>query len=673
MPAKSVKTYLVAFQPDSIKQNTASLIYANLGVEFLDPFELGEKWESVKKLNIETTNNQDQMVLLDDLIKKEKLKKKPGIFGALLDTRENSNLETLLTSSENNPGLIETCHQLKKYFDLLTTKHTILDFQEKNKSKLSNFSYFTGQDLDQIESKYTEITESVLDSLTQKDINLESQQISKKPTFKLTTQNNFNILQVEKEFEEDLTGIVLPKISGEICLLEVFYRDLTLEIEGIKEKDFDLILEEKYLVSGFIKKLKLAYSNLELDEKINKNLENFFKLDEKSTSSYIFVAVPEKNSTEIENFLEKHSLMYEENDWSKEIVDWKNPDSLSGFQGLAQSIGTIDSKEADPTKVVGFFYVLFFAFCLNDAIYGLLLASITGYLLFYKKVKSSFRSTLNLFFYSGLGAVLYGMLANGWAGDLFNSELAKEILHTEKGSETFIQHILNNFVLIDVLAKDSHAPINRLIGGTSPILLMLLVAAGVGFMHIFSGYILKIITSIKEKNYLEVGNRLAWIFFLASMFFAIGFSGKFDLISKIWLVLGILGLVIFNQSKGFFGKILGAIFSEGGLWGLIGLVANIMSYTRLVAVGLTGGIIANIVNLLAGLVFTGVGGVPGFVLALVVLLGGHIFNIVLSIFSAYINPLRLTYVEFMPSFFEGKGRQIQKTDLGFKYLEVLKG
>jgi V/A-type H+-transporting ATPase subunit I len=100
------------------------------------------------------------------------------------------------------------------------------------------------------------------------------------------------------------------------------------------------------------------------------------------------------------------------------------------------------------------------------------------------------------------------------------------------------------------------------------------------------------------------------------------------------------------------------------------LAADLVSYTRIIAIGLTGGVIASIVNLMAFMLYQAGGPIFGILLGIIVLIGGHIFNFVLSVFGAYINPLRLTYVEFMPKFYDGRGRQWKPLKPEFKYTRV---
>ena len=90
------------------------------------------------------------------------------------------------------------------------------------------------------------------------------------------------------------------------------------------------------------------------------------------------------------------------------------------------------------------------------------------------------------------------------------------------------------------------------------------------------------------------------------------------------------------------------------LYGLIGFLSDMLSYSRLLALGLATGIIGLVVNLIASMVTEMIPGV-GWILAVFVLLGGHTFNLAINALGAFIHSGRLQFVEFFPKFIEGGG------------------
>lgn len=130
-----------------------------------------------------------------------------------------------------------------------------------------------------------------------------------------------------------------------------------------------------------------------------------------------------------------------------------------------------------------------------------------------------------------------------------------------------------------------------------------------------------------------------------------------------------VALFVFNEGKNLVSKIVKGL---GSLYGLISFGSDVLSFTRLVAVGLTSGIIANVINQLGWLLYQSISNqVLAWILLISFLILGHLFNLVIALFGAYINPLRLNYVEFYPKFFKGTARQIQPLQKNFLYLNLV--
>ena len=107
------------------------------------------------------------------------------------------------------------------------------------------------------------------------------------------------------------------------------------------------------------------------------------------------------------------------------------------------------------------------------------------------------------------------------------------------------------------------------------------------------------------------------------------------------------------------------------LYGLIGYLSDILSYSRLLALGLATGIVALVVNLIAGIIYNLIP-IPiintfFFVLVLIV---GHSFNLVISALGAFIHSSRLQFVEFFPKFMEGGGRPLKSFQRKLEYSAV---
>ena len=116
-----------------------------------------------------------------------------------------------------------------------------------------------------------------------------------------------------------------------------------------------------------------------------------------------------------------------------------------------------------------------------------------------------------------------------------------------------------------------------------------------------------------------------------------------------------------RHSKNVFGKIFGGIYS---LYNIIGYMSDLLSYSRIFALGLSGAIIGQVMNILGTL--SG-GGFFGFIILIVIFLVGHGLNLALSMISCYVHTARLQYIEFFGKFYEEGGRPFAPATVNTKY------
>ncbi len=121
-----------------------------------------------------------------------------------------------------------------------------------------------------------------------------------------------------------------------------------------------------------------------------------------------------------------------------------------------------------------------------------------------------------------------------------------------------------------------------------------------------------------------------------------------------------------RKNKGIFGKIKGGL---GSLYGITSYLSDVLSYSRLLALGLATGVVAQVINMLGSLAGGGVGGT---ILLLVVFLFGTIFNIAINALGAFVHSCRLQYVEFFGKFYTGGGRPFVPFERKTKYIKILK-
>ena len=130
-------------------------------------------------------------------------------------------------------------------------------------------------------------------------------------------------------------------------------------------------------------------------------------------------------------------------------------------------------------------------------------------------------------------------------------------------------------------------------------------------------------------------------------------------------IIGAAGLLLTGgrHNKGF-GKITGGL---SNIYNITGYMSDILSYARLLALGLATGVIAQVVNTLGSLFGGGIGGA---VALIVIFLMGHTMNLAINVLGAFIHSSRLQYVEFFGKFYEDGGEPFDPFRKKTKYIKI---
>jgi V/A-type H+-transporting ATPase subunit I len=284
----------------------------------------------------------------------------------------------------------------------------------------------------------------------------------------------------------------------------------------------------------------------------------------------------------------------------------------------------------DPTPFISIFFLLFFALCMGDAGYGLILVA-AGILL--KKVPS-FKDMAPLVVILGVGTVIVGFF-----------------LHT--------------FFSIDIAQWKVFEPIKGIflpdeIGGYAGGMVLAIV---VGIIHLCLAMLVKAIQAVKVNGFSRSLGTLGWTLLIVGgvVVGALALMGVLDADATKWIII-VLGIVsaigIFplnNPDRNKFANV------GLGLWDtyntVTGLLGDVLSYLRLYALGLAGSMLGMAFNDMGKMVL-GDGSNPVFWLFFILLVViGHTLNIAMCALGAFVHPLRLNFLEFFKnSGYEAAGR-----------------
>jgi V/A-type H+-transporting ATPase subunit I len=196
---------------------------------------------------------------------------------------------------------------------------------------------------------------------------------------------------------------------------------------------------------------------------------------------------------------------------------------------------------------------------------------------------------------------------------------------------------------------------------------MMIVAMGIGVLHVFTGlaakaYIL-ILRGKPMDAVLDVGSWYLTIIGLGLL--AVG--GVVGTIGT-WMALVGAGTIIFFSARDTKKFVLRCFKGLYNLYGITGYLSDILSYSRILALAMAGSVIAMVFNIMGSIAGWTWIGIPMFIL---VALAGHGLNLALSTLGAYVHTSRLTYVEFFGKFFEGGGRPFEPLRQKRKHTDVV--
>ncbi len=402
--------------------------------------------------------------------------------------------------------------------------------------------------------------------------------------------------------------------------------------------------QELALMAKDIEKFKIYRDILEV-EKTNWEIKS--KTLQQGILDYIVFWGYEKETNALKESISKFAngvflkeIAIEKGEEPRVILE--NHKLIKPFQYVTEIFGMPKPGEIDPTPYLALFFILFFGVCLTDAGYGVLLIVFTLVPLLFLKNKLGDTKLIKLMFYGGISTLIMGVLFGSYFGS---------------STET-----LQKFPFFYKL---------KMIDPIEDTVLFMALSFGIGYVQVAFAQIIKMISGSKGKNKEMFYNGLAWlIFYGAVVFFALA-KIKFNqlqMMSGIFLALS-AGFLMIGESFGqkiFLKPLVGSIKI---LQGIIGTMSDVLSYSRLVALGLATAVIALIVNQIAFLLGDMVPYV-GWVLTALVLIGGHIFNLGINALGSFIHSGRLQFVEFFPKFLEGGGKRFNPIKPALRYSQI---
>ena len=327
----------------------------------------------------------------------------------------------------------------------------------------------------------------------------------------------------------------------------------------------------------------------------------------------------------------------------------KNNYAIRPFEALTNLYSPPPYGETDPTPLLAPFFFIFFGMCLGDAGYAIVMLG-AFWMLFkkYRRIPQNVKEFILLFVFGAVSTFIYGVLSGSFFGDFIDAFAFM----------SWLRPLKDGLLVVDPMKNPMQ---------------VLGLALFLGLVHLMFGLGIAAFDHIRKKNYVDaVGDKISWILFVVGLaLILVGSAGALPaalyFLAKVMALAG--AAIIFwyagREKKGIFSKALSGFLA---LYGSTSYMGDVLSYSRLLALGFGSAVIGMIINLLGGMA----AGIPyvGWIVAIAVVVGGHLFGVIINILGAFVHSLRLQYVEFFGKFYGGGGTFFKPLTLETRYVEL---
>lgn len=459
--------------------------------------------------------------------------------------------------------------------------------------------------------------------------------------------------------------VILPKIQGTPAQIIL---ETEANITKLNEEKQELWQEAKRILPEKIKLMALAdkLSNENIRQDISKSI---FQTD---YVSLITGWIKERDLPRLKNCLSEFKdleIIVRDPEPDEEVpVDLENKKLIQPFEFITKIYGMPKYSEIDPTPFLAPFFFLYFGFCVSDVGYGLMLTLICWFALKKFKMGPQGERFFRLFLLCGISTIIIGALTGSWFGNLF------ELLADSHKVFLPLKRFKDSLILLDPLQQPT-----KLLG----------IALSFGIVQVWFGNIVAAIGNIKNKRYLDIV--LDQVPMLTLLF---GLTGLGLIFLKLWDTTNIglfkyatlLAAIALISTQGRAEKGIGAKLFYGiyNLYNaLSGYLSDILSYSRLWALGLVTGVMATTINLISvqfsqilpqAIPFINkinfIKVIASSLILILIFISGHIVSFLMNLLGAFVHPVRLQFVEFFSKFFKTSGSSFKPFKIETKYIRM---
>lgn len=425
------------------------------------------------------------------------------------------------------------------------------------------------------------------------------------------------------------------RVAGMISALEAKESELDERLNALAEENVPTVQK----LSDYYNSLSARYNGTAMSDETDSVMLTRFWLPAKSADD--IRAKIEAISTDIELVLsdpapdeEPPSLL-------------TNGNTVRPFNILTELYSSPKYRGIDPTPLLAPFFWIFFGMCLGDAGYGIVVFGLILYVFRkYKKIAPGVKDFITLFLFCSVSTFIYGVISGSFFGNFIDAFLPPLV------------PLKNALMLVDPM--------------TNP-MQVLGISLLLGVIHLMFGLLIAAYDMLRNGEIIDaIGDKISWFFFIVGLcLYGVGLGGMlpphFVQIGGAMAIIGAVIIFIYagKGEPNYFKKVINGFLA---LYGSTSYLGDILSYSRLLALGFGSAVIGMVINLLGGLAAD----IPyvGWLVAITVVIGGHIFSIAINILGSFVHPLRLQYVEFFGKFYTGGGEPFTPLTLSQEFVNV---
>ena len=328
-------------------------------------------------------------------------------------------------------------------------------------------------------------------------------------------------------------------------------------------------------------------------------------------------------------------------------VSLYNPKWMRPAEFAVSMFGMPNYRTFDPTPIIFFNFTIFFGICFGDAVYGLGLLALGIWLARKYRAYTSLRQLFTLLACAGVPTFAVGALTGSWAGGLFSASWLGSP-NPLFGAGSVLIAFNNKLMVFELLDK---------------LMLALVIALGIGILNQMIGMACLAISRYRKGDPSgAVLDTVFWFIALpgavvlaATLFTEVPSTTKNVAFGA--LGIGGVGLVLTQgrEQKNIFARLgLGivSLYGVAGTYGFSSFLNDVLSYSRLLALGLATSVVGMAFNILGNMArCTGIGPLDVLFLA-VILIVGHSANFFLGVLGSFVHSVRLVFVEFFGRFYQ---------------------